>query len=374
MVIGYINFNKINYQEYGELHIEQIQSHRGLDALFINAHQNVLVEVKKLLKDTKVISMGFSPLGGKELFDFISFYCTLNDIKYGSVVYDFNEEVEINYFGDDLSRNVLIYINKNTRFECFYTALFFLKIYINSLTSGLLINKEKIINELEYDEFLLDFLSYKVVKCEYKDIRKGLSQYLNNKTVTKYLFDKSIENSKRGGKWSDFSNVMNEYINLVKSRNERALLFHYSYIISSATLNKNLKNSALAYSYLHRSIEVIALFFMLKKKFVYEDGGVILDSMTNKRVEGVSFYLNELKNLKLIDVNSDIFSILNIRNNSLLGHGLYLPELDKFDSIYLKLRDLERVILDVEEKDLIIKFSNVFKLHSKEESKSSFLF
>jgi hypothetical protein len=290
-----------------------------------------------------------------------------------SVYRDQGETLEVqNYEGDKVSVSLklyeplIFYREKNTNYANYISALSLLNrnfiVTIPTYENSLNIIKY----DIEFDSLLISLYNYQYLHCDFKNIRRGLRNSLSNKTIIDKLYNLSNLSFRKNSRWRNLKDCLDIYINYQKSDNERSLIFFISFFMSFASFNRNSLKSAIAYSYLLRSVELLCMFYLKKKGYLSEHNERLYFP-NNKEVIGVGSLLSYLKDIKKLKSDTSLFQLIEIRNCSFQGHGLYSPKLDKYNEFHTEISAMIPLLLnDEEEINFYSQCNNLFTLQSKQ--------
>lgn len=362
MEVLIVNSNMFSEVSIKALMVEDVSQWEG--DTFIYGTKDVFDEIVEQSKAGRVFHLGFSPLPLEDLDVLLSLY-SIYEAK-GDIL-----EVQ-NYEGDKVSLSLKLYEplisykEKNTNYANYISALNTLNNEFNITVPTYEHNLKIIKNDIEFDSLLISLYNYQYLYCDFKNISRGISNSLNNKTIIDKLYNLSNLSFHKGERWRNLKDCLDIYVNYQKLKNERSMIFFISFFISIASFNKNSIKSAISYSYLLRSVEVLCMFYLKKKGYITERNDRLYFS-TDEEVNGVGPLLIYLTDIKKLKRNSSLFQLLEVRNCSFQGHGLYSPKLDKYNEFYTEISAMIPIFLAEEEE---ISFYNqcksLFTLQSKQ--------
>lgn len=365
-----MNFLVININEHEDdflpLVIDDVNALDDIKFIGLHCKSDEFILHKDKFIKSRVFFLGYSPLNNDDLGRLVSFIKVSIGNK-NIKTFSFYNSSENENVPEDFIFFSDKYMKKSVNYSDFIYSIdelltFLSAINVLHLKDGL----KKIKKQIEYDKLLLRLMNYQFLHCSYGDIRRGIYNSLSNKSFSNNLMSLSREFVRNGGKWLDLNNVLNEYSRYKKNRNERSLILFVGFFCSISSFNKNFLKSALCYSYLLRTVELLSIFYLLKKGYVLENGQKLFFK-DGKEVVGAGCLLYYLRDINLIEEDSNIFSLIEIRNNSYLGHGLFSPTLDKYDDIYIEFTNLSRKLLtDIDELNFYIECRDCFSFNKKE--------
>ena len=356
-----VNTNLYSDADLKALMIDEVQQKK--EPLFVFGKKEVYEEIVINCLSEEVYYLGFSPFDEKHLESVIALYAVYKNF--------FNKVILKIYEGNEYTyqlelRSILnAYQNKSSEYGSFLHSIFTLPKKLESipckeLKTGLV----TLVSDIEFDNLLISMYNYQFNFCEFKNIQKGLKSSLRNESFFYKMVGIADREYKKKGKWSDLKDCMDEYQNYVRSDNERVLLFYVSLFLNISLFQKNFKKSALSYLFLLRSLEVFLVFYLKKKGYIKEESNELLFH-DGTQVMGSGPLIHYMIDIQKIDKESSVLTLLSIRNNSFVGHGLYSPNLDKYDDIYNSYTKLVLELLNEDEAYFFNKCKKLFMLHSK---------
>ncbi|HDY8048334.1 TPA: hypothetical protein ACGUTS_003009 [Vibrio vulnificus] len=293
----------------------------------------------------KVCYLGFSPIS---ISDVVSL-CLLQDFDYfncpNAKFSEYLSSDEYFVFHNHMYKHLLKYYQGSKDSEFIYS-LKYLNKEIPNYRDGL---SRECYDEL-YLNVKLDLLLIGVSNDSFyhcSDFHGDLWGQLNNKSINIELH-KCINKLKNNAKAVKISKLLLKHMAFLKYNDEQSLLFYAALFLSKGLFYKKWHSSNVCYIYLLRAVEVSAIFYLLKRKYITHDRGRYRDRDTKKEINGAGPLLHALLDLGKLD-EKILLSLLNLRNNSIHGHGFYFPDLERFDEFYQATTKLLKKIMTEDE-------------------------
>lgn len=362
MEILVVNSNLFKDPSLKELMMEDLSQVNKVICVY--GTEEVFNEIACVNEGGVQLHLGFSPLSLNAVFGFLSFYAFHKNLDSFINISHYDNEgsdrVELTLF-----KALVALKNKNENYSSYLQGLDDVEAFIDDVNIPTYKSSLDLIKyDIELDKLLVKIFNYQYLYCEYKNIRGGLSNSINNETLLNKLYGLANKSFYKGARWIKLKDCLDLYVSYKNNNNERALILYVSLFLSMANFYKKMLFSAHAYLYLLRTVEIIACFYLIKNNYISEQNGKMNDSYGVKIV-GAGPFLNLLKDYGKIDNQSVLFDLLEIRNNSFQGHGLFSPTLDKYNSIYTGVRALISEVLNVDEMEYYGECNTVFQLQSK---------
>lgn len=374
MNVFVINDNEYSLRDpsFIELLTEEINSASEVKLVVIYGYDDAYVSAREIFNKYNILYLGYSPLNEDDLFACLTFFSLSNDLEFPNGYYV--PDSELKYFNRQFDdRLINSYLAKEPDYSLFSSSANYILSVIDKLKFTLNAESINLIkNQIYFDLFMLDLVGYRIAKCEYPDMHKGLFRAANNKTITEHIFRIAADNEKLGGSWGLFFAGISFYKRLVLSGSFDFLIFYFYFFRFLAISYKRWWKSPICYSFLLRAFEVIITYYGLRSGAIIEYNGDLFFSTTNDKISGVGQLAHYAKDIELIEETSDIFKLISIRNNSFLGHGFYKPSLGFFDDALVEVNKLFKSkfldrLLDSQSSSA---FDSMFVLTTKAESLS----
>lgn len=360
MNVFVINNNEYSLKDpsFVELITDEVNSASKVKLIVVYGLEDAFLLAKQAFINYNILYLGYSPLNEDDLFICLTFFSLSNNfaIPDGYYLPDNSLKYFNRHFDDRLVRS---YLTREPDCSLFSNSAGYISSIVERIKFAVNSDSiEHIKNQVDFDIFLLDLVSYKIAKCEYADINKGLFNAARNKTITEHIFYIAATKEKLCASWQRFFHGISLYKRLASNKDIEFLLFYYHLFRFSAISYKNWWNSSICYSFLLRAFEVLITFYGLKSGAIIEHQGELIFSDSSEKINGVRKLADYAVAVSLIEAKSKIYKLITIRNNSLLGHGFYKPSLDIFDDIFLELSILFKTKID--NKPLKLESSGVF--------------